>query len=173
VRVARLTRRSFLKKGLIGGVLLAGAGIGLAKFPGRLTHKPRRPLRVLDEREFATLGAVAARVIQAPHVDPVEIAHRADESLVVAVPEVRHDVKQLLTLFENALAGALFDFRFKPFTRLEPAQQDAALLKWRDSRIAVRRTGYVTLRKLAAGYFYCDPATWHDIGYAGPPSLPT
>jgi hypothetical protein len=166
------TRRSFLKKGLIGGLLLAGAGIGLAKFPGRLSHKPRRPLRVLDEREFATLAAVAARIVLAPSVDPAEIAHRADESLVLAVPEVQHDIKQLLTLFENALAGALFDFRFKPFTRLEPAAQDAALLKWRDSRIAVRRTGYVTLRKLATGYFYCDPAAWRDIGYAGPPSLP-
>jgi hypothetical protein len=171
--VARQTRRSFLKKGLIGSVLLAGAGIGLAKFPGRLTHKPRRGLRVLDEREFATLAAVTARVIQAPGGDPIEVAHRADEALAVQVPEVRHDVKQLLTLFENALAGALFDFRFKPFTRLDSAQQDAALLSWRDSRIAVRRSGYVALRKLASGYFYCDPATWADIGYPGPPSLPT
>ena len=171
--MAKQTRRSFLKKGLIGGVLLAGAGIGLAKFPGRLTHRPKRGLKVLDEREFATLAAVSTRVINAPSLDPIEVAHRADDALSIALPEVRHDVKQLLTLFENALAGAVFDFRFKPFTRLDPAQQDAALVAWRDSRIAVRRSGYIALRKLASGYFYCDPATWADIGYPGPPSLPT
>src|SRR5262245_45678716 len=57
------SRRSFLKKGLIGGVLLAGAALGLAKFPGRLSHKPRRALRVFDEREFAVVAAVAARIV--------------------------------------------------------------------------------------------------------------
>ena len=158
---------------MIGGALLAGAGIALAKFPGRLTHKPRQALRVFDEREFAVVAAVAARTVLRPDADPVTLAHRIDESLALQLDEVQHDIKQLVDLFENALTGAVLDFRFKPFTRLEPAQQDAALLAWRDSRIALRRSGYVALRKLTTVAYYQDPATWADIGYPGPPALPS
>jgi hypothetical protein len=162
-------RRSFLKRGIFGGVVLAAAGLGL--WPSRKDHAPKRALKVLDERRFAILAAVAARTVTAPKADPVEVAHRVDDYLALQTTEVKGDVKNLLLLFENALAGLLFDFRAKPFTRLSPESQDAVLLAWRDSRILVRRAGYHALRKLTLSAHWSMPEHWADAHYPGPPTI--
>lgn len=170
-----MNRRTFLKRGLVGGALLAAGGLGLGLWPTRTDHRPRRALKVLDERRFAVLGAIAARTVRAPGADPVEIAHRVDDTLALGTPEAQRDLLQLLGLFENALAGLAFDGRLQPFTRLQPEAQDAVLVHWRDSRIAVRRSGYQALRKLTLAAHYAGPESWKSVGYPGPPqiSVPT
>jgi hypothetical protein len=166
-----VNRRTFLRRGLFGGAVLAlGAG-GLALYPGRRVASTTRALRVLDEERFQVLAAVAARVVLAPGADPVAIAHGVDEALSRAVPEAQSDMKNLLGLFENALPGLLFDGRFSPFTRLQGAAQDRVLEAWRDSRLIVRRSGYHALRRLCLGVYYGDPLAWPSIHYGGPPDL--
>jgi hypothetical protein len=140
-------------------------------WPTRRLHAPRRALRVLDAREFAVLAAVAARTVGAPGADPVEIAHAVDTTLTYTAPEAQSDMKQLLALFENALAGLLFDGRMRPFTQLGPEAQDAVLAAWRDSSVGVRRQGYVTLRKLTQAAHYAQPSCWASVGYNGPPQI--
>jgi hypothetical protein len=171
-----MKRRSFLKRGLFGGFLLATAGgLGLGLFPSLLERKPRRALKVLDEKRFAVLAAIAARTVQAPGADPIEIAHAVDATIALGVPEAQSDFRQALLLFENALAGLLFDGRTKPFTRLSPEAQDAVLLAWRDSKLVVRRAAYHSLRKLTLAAHYANPTSWPTVGYQGPPqiSVPT
>jgi hypothetical protein len=170
--VAVVTRRGFLQRGILGGLLLASAGgAGLAIWPTRVGGRPRRPLRVLDERQFTVLCAVAARTVQAPGADPVEIAHGADQTLSYASLEAQRDIGKLLLLFENALAGLAFDGRARPFTHLDGDRQDAVLRAWRDSRILVRRSGYQVLRKLTQAAHYASPSTWAAVGYPGPPTI--
>jgi hypothetical protein len=164
-------RRSFLQKGLFGGALLALGGGGLALYPGRHLAFPPGALHVLDERSFQVMVAIAARVVLAPHADPVAIAQGVDEALSRAVAEGQADLVKLLGLFENALPGLLFDGRTAPFTRLDAAGQDRVLTSWRDSRFVVRRSGYHALRRLCLGVYYGDPRAWPSIGYAGPPDL--
>ena len=167
-----MNRRSFVKRGLLGGALLAlGGSIGLATWPSQLAVQPRRKLQALDARQFAILAAVAARTVQAPAADPVEIAHRCDERMALAFPEVRADFGKLLLLLENGLAGLLFDGRAKPFTRLGPDEQTQALERWRDSKLAVRRGGYAVLRRLTQSVWYAAPEAWASTGYPGPPTL--
>jgi hypothetical protein len=166
-----MNRRGFLKTTLWGGIVLAGAGTGLALWPGEIKAKPTRALRVVDERQFAVLAAVAARTVAAPGRDPVEIAHRVDELMALQVPEAKADFKKLLGLFDNALAGLVFDGRPKPFTRLSPEGQDAALIAWRESRVDQRRRGYQVLRKLTQAAWYGPPAGWEVTGYPGPPKI--
>jgi hypothetical protein len=170
-----VNRRTFLRRGLFGGAILAVGGTGLALWPSLLERKPRSPLKALDEKEFAVLAAVASRTVRAEGADPVQMAHGVDELMGRAVPEVRADFKKLLGLFENALAGLIFDGRPKPFTRLSPEAQDAVLEHWRNSRITIRRAGYQALRKLTAAAHYAQPSTWASVGYPGPPqiSVPT
>jgi hypothetical protein len=150
-------------------VLLAGAGLGL--WPSARRLRARKPLRVLDERAFSVLAAVAARTVGAPNADAVEIAHRVDATLAFAPAEVGRDVGRLLLLFDNALAGLLFDGRARPFTRLSPEGQDAVLAAWRDSRILVRHFGYTALRKLTQAAHYSMPEAWASVGYPGPPQI--
>jgi len=166
-----VSRRRFIKLGLLGGVLLASAG--LFAWPTRKSWRPRRALRVLDPREFAVLAAIAARTVVGPGADPISIAHEIDEQFVLQVPEAQRDLKRLLVLFENALMGALFDGRLRPFTHLDAAGQDAVLRAWRDSRLAVRRGGYVALRKMTTAVYYMAADTWDSIGYPGPPQIAT
>jgi hypothetical protein len=167
-----MNRRTFVKRGLFGGALLAlGGSIGLAAWPSQLGAQPRRKLQALDARRFAILAAVAARTVEAPGADPIEIAHRCDERLALAFPEARADFGKLLLLLENGLAGLLFDGRARPFTRLSAAQQTEALEHWRDSKLAVRRSGYAVLRRLTQSVWYAAPEAWAVTGYPGPPAI--
>jgi hypothetical protein len=164
-----VTRRGFLVRGLVGGALLGTAGLAL--WPTRGGPRSRRALKVLDERRFTVLCAVAARTVTAPNADPVEIAHRVDETLSRATPEAQNDFRQLLLLVENALSGLLLDGRVRPFTRLGPEAQDAVLAAWRDSRLVLRRSGYHSLRKLTQAAYYSYPESWAACGYPGPPTI--
>jgi hypothetical protein len=168
-----MDRRAFIRRGLFGGLLLAvGGSVGLAAWPGARAARPTRPLRALDQRQLAVLAAIAARTVTAPGADAVEIAQRDDAQMALAPAEARADfTRRLLLLFENALAGLVFDGRTRPFTRLSPAAQDAVLAAWRDSRLVVRRSGYAVLRKLTQAAWYASPEAWADTGYPGPPQL--
>jgi hypothetical protein len=167
-----MNRRTFIRRGLVGGALLAlSSATGLFVWPSAVTRRPRRPLRALDERHFAILAAIASRTVMAPAADPIEIAHRIDEQIAWACPEARGDFQRLLLLFDNALAGLILDGRARPFTRLSPAAQDEVLAHWQTSRLAIRRSGYTVLRKSTQSAWYAAPAAWEDTGYPGPPTL--
>ncbi len=162
----------FIKRGLFGGLLLGIGGTGaLALYPSDLKFKPKRALRSFDEHTFGVLAAIASRTVTAPGADPVEIAHRVDETISLGVPEGRADLGKLLLLFENAAVGFLFDRRTKPFTVLDEKAQDRVLEAWRDSKLVLRRSGYLALKKLTLAAHYASPDTWASVNYPGPPEI--
>src|SRR5262245_15853052 len=132
-----MQRRTFLKKGLLGGALLALGGTGLAFAPTRHIAAPLRPLLVLDDRGFQVLVAAAARIIKAPGADLVTIVHGVYTALSYASRDTQEAVVKLLGLFENALPGLLLDGRLGPFTQLDGKAQDRVLERWRDSRLTL------------------------------------
>lgn len=169
------TRRSFMKRGLVGGaLLLVGGGAALHLRRSRL-RTPATPLQVLSVAEYSVLAAIADRLIPAgngfPPAAQMRCAEKADAVLVRAHPGVLAELKQLIALFESALAGLLFDGRPTPFTQLDPEAQDRALLAWRNSRIAIRRTGYKALRNLLSATYYASPEAYAAVGYPGPPEI--
>jgi len=58
----------------------------------------------------------------------------------------------------------------RPFTLLEPDEQDRALRAWQDSSIELRRTGFQAIRTIVIASYYASPKTWKAVGYDGPPS---
>ena len=168
-----MNRRSLIKRGLFGGALLALGGAGALVLRGtRKVALPPEGLLVLDEVEFAVVDALAGRFVtpvKGPSVEEVRVAFNVDRVLMRASVDVRKEVKQLLKLFENALAGFLFGARVKPFTQLDGAEQDEVLREWQQSRLEIRRTGYQALRTLVFAAYYGADASWPAASYPGPP----
>ena len=173
---AGLSRRSLVKRGLLGGALLAAGGAGfLALRNGATVAVPADGLLVFTPAQFAVLDAVARRMVRPrsgwPTVEQVGVARAADRIAARVEASAQKELQQLLGLFDNGLAGFLFGGWTRPFTRLEGPEQDAVLAEWRDSRIAVRRTGYAALRTLVIAAYYQSPSIWPAVGYGGPPGI--
>jgi hypothetical protein len=171
------TRRGFLRKGLIGSALLAIGGAAFLTLRRTLrAAEPRKPLLVLSRDEYAVFAAVAARVVavdgDAPSTGAVDVAGRADEAMAPWPDEVQREFRQLLRLFESALSGAATATSLAPFTACRAREQDARLAAWAGSRIAVFRTGYQAMKRLACACYYAAPEVWSATGYPGPPELP-
>jgi len=173
-------RRRLLKRGLLGGVLLAlGGAVPLALRSTRPGPAPRRPLALLSPDEHAVLAAIAARMAPGPAAGPrwptaeaLDCAGKIDALLARVHPEVGAEFKQLLHLFENALFGLVHSASPTPFTRLSPAAQDARLDAWRTSRLALLQSGYQALKRLVHATYYSSPEIYALIGYPGPPTVP-
>jgi hypothetical protein len=163
-----MDRRVFLKAGLAGGVVVGGGLAALALRPGDRAVRPTRPLLVLPERVFPVLVAVAARVLRGTSANPIGIAHRVDESLRFAPPRSGRDLAMGLTLLENALGGVLLRGSATPFTLLDEAGQDAALMAWRDSDVVDLRGAYHALRKLCLAAHYASADCFAEVAYPGP-----
>ena len=162
------SRRSFLRKGLLGGAILAAGGLGLSLWPTRMVA-PRRPLVALDAFGLSIVASIAEAM--SPGVDGVEVAHRADAFLAGQGEASLHDLGRLLRLVENGLAGVLFDLRPQPFSRMSIEGRQRALAAMRASRLALRRGGYHVLRRIVQAAHFTDPAVWPTLGYLGPPQL--
>lgn len=173
-----VSRRGFLKRTLLGSALLAAAGavpLALRKGIDRALPADAK-LVFLTPAEYSVFAAVADCVV--PKLDPGQptaaelgVALKVDQLLSRADPDTRHDFKQLLGLFDNALAAFVLDGRTRPFTQLSPDEQDEALRQWRDSRLPLRRSGFQSLQRLSLALYYCDPKVYAGIGYLGPPLL--
>ncbi len=169
------SRRSFLKKGLFGGLVLLVGGAGAIALRGtRVLREPTGRLLVFSREEHAIFAALARRVVapseRAPSTDDVDVATRADHSLRTAYPSVQKEFKQLLRLFENGLMGAVTSSGLAPFTASSAGDQDARLEAWATSRVALFRTGYQAMKRLALACYYSAPESWPSIGYPGPPT---
>ncbi len=169
------SRRTLLKRGLLGtGLLALGGGGFLASRSSKLEPPPPEPLKAVSPEQYAVLAALARRFIPDhpgfPSADSRHTALAADRVISWTDPSAQKETLQLLGLFENALAGFLFGGRTRPFTQLSPQEQDEVLDEWRTSRIAVRRTGWLALRAIVVSAYYGQKETWVVSGYPGPPA---
>jgi hypothetical protein len=172
----RLDRRTLVKRGLLGGALLAIGGGTVVGLRSTCSSAPSKEgLKVFSAHEYAILAALARRVIAAregdPSTDDVDVALRADQAMSLAHPSVQKELKQLLHLFENGLTGVFSGSSFAPFTASSKRAQDARLRAWSTSRVALFRTGYQAMKRLTAACYWSSPLTWKSAGYPGPPEL--
>lgn len=166
------SRRRLLFLGALSSAALAIGGVGLALRAGP-PRTPRAALRALDAREYAVLWAFAERIAPKnppfPAASEVDVAGKVDALLAMMDPGTTAEVRLLLRLLDNALAGLLLDGRFRAFTECSDAEQDAILDGWRTSRLGARRMGFTALRKLVAGAYYGSEELWVAMRYPGPP----
>ena len=189
------SRRGLIKKTLGGAALLAAAGaVPLALRKTRLVQ-PRSELKFFTEAEYSIWAAVADRVLAqevtaatrdaesgtadaallalkrpaAPAPAQVDVAGKADAFLAPLSPSEAKDLKQLLALFDNALFSFVSGGPPRPFTQMEPAEQDEHLHAWQSSRLAIKRTGFQAMKRLCCAIYFGAPETYASAGYPGPP----
>lgn len=167
-------RRSFLKYGLAGAALLAvGGGTWLATRRTRPGTGLGGPFAVLTPAEATVFLELSERLLPPrpgfPAPLDVDLPRRIDGLVALMPPEGRKEVRQLVGLFENALAGLVLDGQWKPFTASTNEEQDARIRSWQQSRLEVRRTGFRALKKIVYSSYYGARETWAAIGYPGPP----
>jgi hypothetical protein len=181
------TRRGLFKKTLGGAVLLAAAGAVPVALQKTRERAPRKPLRFFTPAEYSVFAAVADRVLATSPLEPgtelgplpsrppaplpaeVQVAEKADAFLAPLDAASAKDLKQLLMLFDNALFSVVMGGPPRPFTAMSPQEQDRHLRSWATSRLAIRRTGFQALKRLAAAVYFGSPETYASVGYPGPP----
>jgi hypothetical protein len=171
---AGFSRRKLLKGGLISIALLGLAGAGIALQRTKLRALPKDGLRTLTPEQYAVLCAIADRMCPqaapgVPGASAIEVGFIADRLLEYAHDDAKQGVALALTMVESGLSGALFGERIAPFTTLSPERQDAVLLAFRDSKVAIRRTIFRSFSSLVGSLYYGDPRVWPSVGYPGPP----
>lgn len=165
-----LSRRRFLKLGLVaGGTILGAGGAGILALRGRA---PRvEGLRVLDAHEYRTLESLVAVMLPQTDAIPIDAAPmdlpRAFDGFLADEPE--HNVKDLqkaLLLIE--LGPLLFDKRLTTFSRLGAADRVEHWNAWAESDTLLRRQVSIAMRKFLNLVYFDHEQVWPHIGYPGP-----
>ena len=167
-----ISRRGFLRAGLGGGLLLAGAVLVGRQVGGYVVDAATAArLRALSPKEYCVMQAVARRLLaadatDAPSPDAVGVALAVDRYVAELPRPMQREIGALLQLVEHG--ATVFRGRATRFTRMSPDEQDATLRDWERSSLTVRRRGFQGLRTLAFVGYWRDDRTWPLLGYTGP-----
>ena len=165
------SRRSFLKLGLGGSLVLAAGGFGLG-LRSSLLRSPQVPLQALSQRQYSVLAAIADRIHPGgdgwPTASEIQVAEKLDKLLASANPGLAKEFGMALMLVENALAGFVLGQGVTPFTRCSPEVQDKILENWQTSGIDLRRTVFKGINGLCTATYWAAPELREGMGYPGP-----
>lgn len=168
-----ITRRQFLKAGLVGGAALAGLGAYYAarqekSVPGRLNSGARAIIA-------AVVPALLAGVLPASGEARQKAILKTVDGVGVAIAglsaSAQQEISELFGLLGVAPARMLVAGVWSSWEHADAADIAAFLERWRMSRLALLRSAYAALHDLVLGAWYGDAASWAAIGYPGPPEV--
>jgi hypothetical protein len=172
-----LSRRSFLKLGVAGGVALGTTSL-VANLAGcgrreQAVAQGFRFLRDADVELFRALAPVAlgdALPGDAAVRDPLlaETLARLDGACFLLQPSAQAELVKLFDLLHLRITRWLTTGVGARWAEAEAADIECFLNRWRDSSIGIFNAGYRILTKLVVASFYAIPATWPLSGYPGP-----
>ncbi|WP_019142975.1 twin-arginine translocation signal domain-containing protein [Noviherbaspirillum massiliense] len=163
-----LSRRSFLKAGIVGALALATAGgiYRMTRQPATLTPY------TLDGDARTALGAIASVMLDGalrPGTSDIQAAVQRTQDAIHGLPlNIQKEVQDLFALLtlgptRRFLVGLPDDWA-------QAKREDIAafLQNWRTHRLQLLQAAYQALHELVAGPWYADESTWASIGYPGP-----
>lgn len=178
-----LDRRQFLKLGVVGSGLLAGAGL-VGSLQGCSSHtvegedkSQSLTLQFLREKDVIILSALSPVILKGNFPQQPEQQQKALDQLLIDIDAfVANTTEQT-----HGLVYQLFDLLYFAPSRIalgglwsswEEASEEELLSfleGWRDSRFNTFRQGYILLTQLPTLAFYYEPKNWTDEIYPGPP----
>ena len=165
-------RRTFLKAGAIGALLLGagGAAYRFANPPG-----PLGPF-TLDGEAKAAIDAIIPAMLAGAL--PTEAAARAAaitgttarvHAAIVGLPlTTQKEVQDLFGLLSFAPARRALTGVSGSWLQARPEQVSVFLQDWRFHSLDMLQSAYHALHDLIIGAWYADPTNWDRIGYPGP-----
>jgi len=165
------SRRSFLKAGALGALLLAAGG-GIYRY----THPPAPHPFALDGEARTALDAIVPAVLAgALPGDPAMRAQaisattaRVHQTILGLPLATQKEVQDLFGLLALAPARRLLAGVRQDWASASADEVAAFLQDWRVHRLALLRSAYQALHDLVLGSWYSDPDHWAAIGYPGP-----
>ncbi|NEX61822.1 twin-arginine translocation signal domain-containing protein [Noviherbaspirillum galbum] len=163
-----ISRRSFLKTGLIGALALATAG-GV--------HRMSRPVPmptpfVLDPAGRDALSAIIPAILgDAIQRTPADIRAATERTLgaIAGLPlATQKEIQDLFALLTLAPSRRFLAGLGDDWSEAKPEDVAAFLQRWRTHRLGLFQSAYHALHDLVAGAWYADESTWASIGYPGP-----
>jgi hypothetical protein len=164
------SRRTFLKAGALGALLLAtGGGIY------RATHPPLPQRFVLDGEARDALHAIIPAVLAGalPDGQPREAAiaattERVHQAILGLPLATQKEVQDLFGLLALAPARRVLTGVSGGWANAGVDQVAGFLQDWRLHRLGLLRSAYQAMHDLVLGSWYADPSSWAAIGYPGP-----
>lgn len=172
-----LNRRELLKVGLGASLLLGTAGI-TASLSGCSSSQPATGWQVLRESDLPILTALLPVIVgnhpalRGPKAASATL-RQLDYSLSWSSAQLHRELHQLLDLLSLPLTRGPLTGIWGAVENASPAQLEAFLQGWRDSRLDLLRQGYKALTQLLQMAWYAQPLSWQDTGYPGPPVINT
>jgi hypothetical protein len=171
-----VTRRQFLKTGLIGAAALAAVG----SWYGYRHHGAGRidAGAALDAEGHAIVSALAPVLLQGALPDDNErgrliaqVASGVERAISGLSAAAQKEVRNLFALLAFAPTRILVVRLRHPWAQASHEEIAAFLEGWRYSRFPLLQSGYAALHDLVIGAWYADPASWAAIDYPGPPEV--
>lgn len=163
-----VSRRSFLRVGLIGAITLAGAG---ALY--RMLASPAPPARfALDGQAKSALAAIVAVMLKDTIPATPQAAEEAMQHVQQAIAGLplatQKEIRDLFALLTLAPARRFLAGIPDNWPNARPEEVAVFLQSWRTHRFALLQSAYHALHDLIIGPWYADESTWASIGYPGP-----
>ena len=170
----RITRRTVLKAGIAGGVVLVLARWIVTSYSPR--ESPEVRPSALDPSARAIIAALVPVLLEGALPDPDSEAHAeivagVDRAVAGLPPGSRKELEQLFALLSFAPTRCLVAGVWSSWPQASRESVTEFLASWRDSRFALLRSGYGALHQLILAAWYGNMRSWPAIGYGGPPSL--
>jgi len=160
-------RRRFLKTGLAGALLLAGAGAAW-----RLSRPSAARTGALDDGARQVLAAIVpvllAGVLRPGTADAANAVERTTAAVAGLPLPVQDEIRNLFALLALAPARRLLAGVPGGWAEARPEDVAAFLQSWRVHRVKLLQSAYQALHDLVLGPWYAHESSWAAIGYPGP-----
>lgn len=173
---AAITRRSFLKVGASGTVLLGMAGLSASLSGCSGAVQAEQGYGFLREADVVLLRALMPALLAGSlPADAAERSDRLDATLLRfdatclrLEPPAQRVLQQLFDLLNGSLTRRLTTGITTPWSEVSEADAEAFLQRWRTSSVSLFNAGYKGLVKLVSVSHFGLPDTWKQAGYPGP-----
>ena len=103
-----------------------------------------------------------------PTATEIGVASLVDEMISWRDDYIQDEFKQLLSIMDSGIVGLFFNGIPRGFTNCSDEEKQEVLESWSTSSLAIRRKGFMAVKRLCMVAYWTDERTWKYCSYEGP-----